>query len=304
MSDWNNVQGVSLSMRDQVSIIEIDNAFATAKMSSHGATVLSFCPKDSSGKTMDDLLWVSENAVYDGKAAIRGGIPVCWPWFSGYQAQFNAPLADDVEPSAHGLVRKKAWHLDRIENLESGATLIEFITQSDAETRAIWPYEFALSLQVVVGEMLSLTLTTTNLNPIPLQITEALHTYFNLPVEADITITGLQGATEIATLRANQSRQVAGDVSVHSPIDNVYLNAGSTVLAKVSGEPKLQIDSSHAASCVVWNPGPETVKGFADIADDHWTQFLCIENGNVWDDAVLIEPEAKHRLQIAISSGS
>lgn len=301
MDDWNDVQGVSFSMRGDVSIIEIDNAFAQAKMTPHGATVLSFCPKDESGVLGDDLLWVSDQAVYDGKAAIRGGIPVCWPWFSGYQGEFNSPLEESVEPSAHGLVRKKAWHVERIESLQSGSTLVEFVTQSDAETRAVWPYEFSLSLQVVVGEMLSVTLTTTNLNPLPLQLTEALHTYFKLPMNADITMSGLQDAQEINTLQGNQKRMVVGDLAVSSPIDNVYLNVKSSLSAKVDGELRLQIDSSSAQSCVLWNPGPETVKGFTDIADADWPQFLCIENGNVWSNRVIIEPETKHRLKIAIS---
>jgi len=301
MNSWNNVQGIRFSMRGDVSLIEVDNVYAQAKMTAHGATVLSFCPKDPAGQVGEDLLWVSESASYDGKAAIRGGIPVCWPWFSGYQAEFNALLEDDVEPPAHGLVRKKAWHIDRIETLENGATLVEFVTQSDEQTRPIWPYEFTLSLQVVIGETLSLTLTTTNRNPLPIIITEALHTYFNLSVTKDITLNGLQGSQEVDTLKANKTRIVDGGLSVSSPIDNVYLAVQSSLLTSVDGQPSLQIDSSNAASCVVWNPGSETVKGFKDIADDHWPQFLCIENGNVWSDRVIIEPEAKHRLQIAIS---
>ncbi|BBP47082.1 D-hexose-6-phosphate mutarotase [Thiosulfatimonas sediminis] len=301
MTEWNHIKGLRFSMCGDVPMIEVDNDYATARMTTHGATVLSYCPKDSKGKAGEDLIWVSDNAIYDNKTPVRGGVPICWPWFGAYKAEFNSPLEDGAEPQGHGLVRKKSWHLARIETLKNGATLVEFTTQADAETRAIWPYEFLLSLQVVVGETLGLTLTTSNLNPIPLKITEALHTYFKLPINAKLLVDGLQGAEEIDTLKDNQSRDVTEKLLVKPPMDSVYLQVQPTLTVSAGGKPALQIEASNAASSVLWNPGPETVKGFKDIHPDHWTQFVCIENGNIWDDAVTIAPEGKHRLQIAIS---
>ncbi|MBO1923426.1 D-hexose-6-phosphate mutarotase [Thiomicrorhabdus sp. 6S3-12] len=297
---FSHIPGVTFSMHDALSLIEVENDYAKAIMTAHGATVLSYCPKDKNGDLEEDLLWVSEQAVYDGKAAIRGGIPVCWPWFSGYQSEFNAPLEEGAQPPAHGFVRKMSWHLENVEKLPSGVTSVLFSLSSSKETLAIWPYAFALQLQVVVGETLSLSLTTHNLNAFDLQLTEALHTYFRLPPDGTLQLDGLQGATQIETLQQNRQNLVGTPLVVQSPIDNVYLNAGPSLQASVKGEPVLQIDSSQARSCIVWNPGPETVKGFSDIENRHWTQFVCIENGNVWNNFVTVPAESKHKMQIAI----
>ncbi|MBN2647367.1 MAG: D-hexose-6-phosphate mutarotase [Thiotrichales bacterium] len=300
MTDFTQIPGVRLSMRNQVSVIEIDNAFATAKLSPHGANVFSYCPKNADGSAGADLLWLSEQAVFDGKTAIRGGVPICWPWFSGYSAQYNAPVVEGSNPPAHGLVRRAAWHLEDIQALENGATKVLFSYRSNAETLAIWPYEFVLHFQVVVGETLSLSLITHNLTDLDLPMTEALHTYFNLPGDGSLQIDGLQGAMEINTLN-QQNSLVAESVTLAGPIDNVYLQASNRLLAKVHGEVKLQIDTAHAASAVLWNPGPETVKNFADVDHAKWAEFVCIENGNVRSDQVTVPARGIHRLQVVIS---
>lgn len=294
------IEGVAFRNQDALLLIEIETPFAKALMTPHGATVLSYCPKDQQGNLQHDLLWVSEQAVFDGKAAIRGGIPVCWPWFSGYQAEYNSPLAEDATPSAHGFVRKAAWHLQNIEILPNSAISVVFSLSSSEETLAIWPYEFSLELRVVIGQALELTLTTKNLSSQEIKLTEALHTYFNLPSNASVMIDGLKGAIQIDTLNQNQQQNITSEIVVQAPMDNVYLNSQSSLIAKQNGQAVLQIDSSNADSCILWNPGPETVKGFKDITDDHWPQFVCIENGNVWSNAVTLPAKGTHQLEIAI----
>ena len=299
MSDLTQIQGVTMTKQGELDVIEIDNAFATARMTTLGASVLSFCPKDAQGNVGEDVMWVSDTAIYDGKAAVRGGVPICWPWFGGYKAEFNSPLAQGAEPQAHGFVRRKLWELASVTAMDNGATQVEFVTTSDAETLAIWPYAFTLTMQVIVGETLQMNLITHNQNECEIKITEALHTYYNLPVDQNVVLDGLQGAQEINTLSDNATRTIDGLFAVSSPIDSVYLNVQPTIEASVAGNPVFALDSNGQSS-VVWNPGPETVKGFADIDDAHWPQFLCVENGNMWDNAVTIAPNSSHTLRVTV----
>ncbi|WP_319558312.1 D-hexose-6-phosphate mutarotase [Thiomicrorhabdus sp.] len=295
------VEGVRFVKRGDLTLIEVENAFAKALLTPFGASVLSYCPKTADGEFDKDVLWVSPQAVYDGKAAIRGGIPICWPWFGGYKEDFHSEV-DVEQPPNHGFVRKTWWKTESIKQLGNGAVEIRFGLESNADTRAVWPHSFRLQLKVVIGPTLSLTLSTTNLNEYALSITEALHTYFAVADSRRIEVDGLQGAVCIDTLDNNSRSIQQGKLLPPESIDNVYLNvAGDISIKSLPDGPKLLLETVHAQSCVVWNPGSEIVKGFADIDNADWTDFICVETGNVWGDRVVIESGETHRSSLIVS---
>ncbi|MDX1795418.1 MAG: D-hexose-6-phosphate mutarotase, partial [Hydrogenovibrio sp.] len=165
-----NAEGVQFSMQQNLLVIEVENRFATAKITNHGASVLSYVPKQGpSAET--DLLWVSDQAVFDGSKPVRGGIPVCWPWFG---------KAEDPELPAHGFVRNRVWQVEQVSNLENGVTEVVLSTHSDDASLAIWPHAFDLTLRVEIGEKLTMTLISHNPNAYDISITEAFHSYFNV----------------------------------------------------------------------------------------------------------------------------
>ncbi|NPA72971.1 MAG: D-hexose-6-phosphate mutarotase, partial [Gammaproteobacteria bacterium] len=190
LSALHPVKGVSFSMQEAILNVQVENKHATASITTHGGCVLSFTPKntDKQGRegevtrSEQDLLWVSDQAVYNGQKPVRGGIPICWPWFGAHP--------DDSSLPAHGFVRNAAWKVAHVAELASGETEILFSFQSNEETKALWPHDFLLELKVLVGQTLALTLTTTNKGLSDFEITEAFHSYFSVGDANQVTISG------------------------------------------------------------------------------------------------------------------
>lgn len=293
-----SVKGVRFSQCDQVTILEIENPWASAKMTPHGASVLSYIPKSEGAvASQPDLLWVSPEAVYNARKPVRGGIPVCWPWFG------KTATALDSELPAHGFVRNLVWQLDQISHLDSQATEVVFSCKDSAQTLALWPHQFHLQLRITIGEQLTLALTTTNLNAYDLVITEAFHSYFALADVKKCIISGLAGARHIDTLTQNPESLFEGDIIMQPPMDSVFLNqSGSVVIHDLGHQRQILIEKSQAISSVVWNPGSEIIKGFSDMANEAWTDFVCVEAGNVFDNTVKIPAGKQHSMTMTLSS--
>lgn len=282
-----SVEGVSFRMQGQVVLIEVENALGKATISPFGATVLQFQPVGE-----EPILWQSPAAVFDGKKAIRGGIPICWPWFG------NA-ASDDLP--AHGFVRNRDWQIQSIQTLPAGTELI-FAVESDRQTLEVWPYEFRLELKVMVGKTLNLTLITHNLSDRPVEITEALHSYFAVSDVNAVQVSGLGGAKQLDTLVPSPVAKTAEDLlSVQAPIDSVFVDQSQALtLIDETNHRKLIIEKQNSHSAIVWNAGPEIVKGFGDIPDDAWPGYLCVESGNVWGNALVIPANKTHVLSLSI----
>jgi len=289
-----SVEGVSFRIQDQVVLIEVENALGKATISPFGATILQFQPVGEK-----PVLWQSPTAIFDGKKAIRGGIPVCWPWFGQSKTDGNP---------AHGFVRNRDWQISSIQTLPAGTsattvTKLVFSIESDEQTLAIWPYEFALQLIVVVGKELTVELITENRSDKKMEITEALHSYFAVSEVNSLQVKGFAGSEAIDTLQQPAERSPAGDIlDIHSPIDSVFVNQTQTTeITDSSWKRRIQI-AKNGASSIVWNPGPEIVKDFSDIPDDAWSGYLCVEAGNVWDNAVSISAKQLHSMKMTVSS--
>ncbi|MCU0927065.1 MAG: D-hexose-6-phosphate mutarotase [Hydrogenophaga sp.] len=249
-------------------MLTVHNRHATARIALHGGQVLSFCPKGGA-----DLLFLSDLAVFQPGKAIRGGVPVCWPWFGADPLGLGRP--------AHGLARTRAWHLQRSATLPGGETLVELGLTDSADTRALWPHAFDLTLEITVGATLSLVLTTRNTGNSPFQITQALHSYFAVGDIARTTVVGLDGCHYI---------------------DKAYTDAPAS-LAVVDGALQrriaLQVQGSRTA--VVWNPWAAIAAGMADLDDDGYQRFVCVETANAADEVITVPPGGEHRLAVEIA---
>jgi glucose-6-phosphate 1-epimerase len=160
---------------------EINNARAHATVSTYSGQVLSYRPKDR----QDDLLFVSDKAYYEEGKAIKGGIPVCWPWFGADPENLGRP--------AHGFVRNRQWQVTGSESLADGSTkIIMGITDNNA-TRALWPHPFRLDIEITVGDSLKVELVTHNTGNGSITISQALHTYFRVGDIGKVSVLGLDG---------------------------------------------------------------------------------------------------------------
>ncbi|MDF5371937.1 D-hexose-6-phosphate mutarotase, partial [Vibrio parahaemolyticus] len=169
---------------DQIKIIRVIHDKATAGISLHGGHVVSFTPEGQ-----EDLIWMSEKAVFDGKAALRGGIPVCWPWFG----RIAAP--------AHGFARTAEWEL--VEHRENhNGVIVELALFPTEEIHDIWPHMFDARLVIEVGDELKVTLKVMNIDDEAWTFSGALHTYLNVGDIKQAQTTGM-GAEYIDSLKAD-----------------------------------------------------------------------------------------------------
>lgn len=272
--------------------IRVRNAHAEAVVSLYGAQVLSYRPLGASA----DLLFVSERAHHQAGQAIRGGVPVCWPWFGADPQGLGRP--------AHGVARTRLWSVRGTATTPAGDTQITLDLVDTPETRAIWPHAFQLVLEITVGATLRLALGTRNTGKTPFHITQALHSYFAVGDIAQTTVTGLDGCRYIdkATGAGGAMPSQKGAVIIAAEIDRIYTGAPAVLTIEDAAlERRIRIASAGSHTTVVWNPGAVIAAGMADLEDDAYQRFVCVETANAADEVVTVPAGGGHRLVADIS---
>ncbi|WP_395355816.1 D-hexose-6-phosphate mutarotase [Vibrio sp. D3] len=245
---------------DQVKVVRVIHEKATAGISLHGGHVVSFTPAGH-----EDLIWMSEKAIFDGKKALRGGIPVCWPWFG----RIAAP--------AHGFARTAEWELVEHRENDNGV-IVELALFPTEEIHDIWPHMFDARLVVEVGDELKVTLKVMNIDDEAWTFSGALHTYLNVGDIKQAQTTGM-GAEYIDSLKADSVCQGGDVLQLTDTIDRVYTQPEAKILVK---DPELNrtlsVENHGHNSAVLWNPWAEGAQGMADMADDGYQTMLCVES--------------------------
>lgn len=275
-------------MKGELKLLRIENDFAScALFPEHGGHVAEFAPK---GK--EDLLWLSGSSCFEPGKPIRGGIPVCWPWFGGHPTDSDKP--------AHGFARIAEWTLDAIDELENGETSVSMSLSDSPETLELWPHRFNLSSRVVIGETLTLELTTRNTGDEPFEITEALHTYFNV---ADVTKISIAGLDKTKYIDGNSTKTQNGAVTFSSEVDRVYCDTQTEcVINDPNMNREIRVSKTGSASTVVWNPWIEKSAKMPDFGDDEYRGMVCVETTNALRDARTITPGESHTISAIIAN--
>ena len=242
------------------------------------------------------MLYLSPSATFAPGRAIRGGIPLCWPWF-------GAPATNPALPS-HGFARIQPWELIRASAAGSGVEL-ELQQASNISTRELWPHDFTCRLRLRLGETLDLELVTENTGNTAFVLTEALHTYIRVGDITQARLAGLDGARYLDTVGTPARRAQAGDIRFQQEVDRQYASAGPVTVTDPALRRTVTVFKSGSQTTVVWNPWIDKTVRLADLPDDAWRHFVCIEAANAGEDAsVGLEPGATHRLQTVLSLGS
>lgn len=250
----------SIVTRDNIQVLQINNSFATAEVSLFGGHILSFTPKYD-GR---ERLWISQNAIFDGKKAIRGGVPICWPWFGDHSSK--------TDVAAHGYVRTQTWEIINSEEGETGTTVTLKPQTSKSKGFA---GNAQLTLAVHVGKQLSIQLRTTNLGDAPFTYNCALHSYFAISDIHQCELLGLSEQYSDKT-RGYQIFDTPQPYRFNEETDRVHLQQPIT-LTIVDGETKTNVLSSGHDSIVVWNPWQDKSISMGDMADDSYLTMLCVE---------------------------
>ena len=270
-------------------VAELETGGATAVVALKGGQVLSFVPAGSAS----DVLWLSPEARLDGAKAVRGGIPVCWPWFGPHPREAGWP--------AHGVARTAAWQVISTEK-SGGGVRLRLGFQPDAGVTGSPGRDVGVVLEVTLGEALDLALVTRNDGPDAIEITQALHTYLRVGDIADISIAGLEHRDYVDQLSAGVLRRQVGPVTITGEVDRIYLESEDAVaVSDPALGRRIIVTKSGSASTVVWNPWVEKAARLGDLGSDGYRRFVCVETANAGPDRRVIAPGCTHTLRATIA---
>ncbi|MGH7388767.1 MAG: D-hexose-6-phosphate mutarotase [Candidatus Rokuibacteriota bacterium] len=255
----------------------------------HGGHVTHYAPAGHR-----PVLFTSARSFFARDKAIRGGVPIIFPWFGARAGHPQAPQ--------HGFARVAEWDVVAAERPDGEApSLVLGLRPSDA-SRAAWPFDFDLRYRIRVGSALDLTLEVRNTSAEPFAFEEALHTYLAVADVTDVAVTGLAGATYIDKVDGMaRKRQGSEPVRITGETDRVYLDTrAACVVDDPRGGRRLVVDKRGSGSTVVWNPWRDKAGAMADFGAEEWRSMLCIETANAADDAVTLAPGARHEMRASI----
>ena len=250
-----------------------------------GAHVAHFQPKGER-----PVLWMSAVSRFEPGKPLRGGVPICFPWFG--------PEAGSPEAPLHGFARILPWAVGAVVRGEGGSLRAVLELTADAAARGGFPRELSLSLAVTVSRSLRMELTVRNVDSAAVTYEEALHSYFALSDVRQVRIRGLEGVSYVDKTAA-MARQPGerGPIAIAAETDRVYLGATGTVTIEDPGwRRRIVVGKSGSATTVVWNPWVAKAKAMPDFGDDEWTGMVCVETANALDDAVTLAPGASHTM--------
>jgi len=269
--------------------LEIKNRAAEAEICLHGGHLMKYVP---AGQL--PVLWMSEKSWFETNKPIRGGVPVCWPYFG--------PAADPAFPT-HGFARLSEWHVADIDATEETTRVVLALAPEDV-TAVPATFAFELEMEFVIGATLEMTLRMKNRSAEAQTITAALHSYFNVKAAEAIAISGLNGVTyDDRVIGAEKSGCVQeGDIRIDREIDRIYLGTAGAVEIRDPGFGRtIRVEKSGSNATVVWNPWIRKSKAMSDFGDEEYHTMVCVEAVNAAADRRTLPPGGTHALTQKVS---
>jgi glucose-6-phosphate 1-epimerase len=245
-------------------LIEVKTELCDAVISLQGAQLLNFLP--AGGK---ELLWLSPNCDFTPGEALRGGIPLCLPWFGVNQ--------EDPSKQKHGFARNHFWQLASARQLADGTVELEFLFLSDANH--LFAYDFSAELRMTLGQSAKLELTINNTDTEDFNCSWAMHNYHAIESLAPVKVKGLAERSYLNNLDNYASEVLAGDLQFNGPVDRVFPNINNSL--QIIGNPSIEIEHGNCPSVITWNPGAAAAAETADIGIGQEQFYICVERGAV-----------------------
>ena len=266
------------------SLAEVSNEYAKATISLYGGQVLSFKPVEQS-----EMMFVSSEAYYQTGKAIKGGAPICWPWFG--------PDPEDKGRSSHGIARNRLWQMRNVVSTQDGATQVILGLKDTAETREIWDYSFDLEIAITVGSSLTIELITHNTGQQPFKITQALHSYFQVGDIDRVTVLGLADKVYLDKVDGGKQKTQAGSVTFSGECDRIYLDVPSQLtIEDLALNRNIVVTSTNSKTAIVWNPGAKIAAKMADLGEQDYLNFVCVETANAADEIIEVAAQEQYKL--------
>lgn len=270
---------------DNIVIADINNSLATASLSLYGGHIISWQPRSQAMP----VLWISELVKFQQGKAIRGGVPVCWPWFGAHPTNASMP--------GHGYARVTPWELTSVQTLDCGATVLVLSLVKFDLSQLHWKAEVRLDLKIIVGDTLEIALTTVNECDHEVTFTEGLHTYFQISDIAMIRVLGLEGSDYIDLVNQNEISKQQEEIVFDGELGRVFLdNQANCVIEDPAFNRRISIEKTGSNSTAVWNPGLAVASKTDDLGAEGWRNMVCIESANALENRVTVSAGSSHTI--------
>jgi len=267
----------------------INTQFAESEISLYGAQVLTYKPKGQ-----QDVLWMSEKSLFEAGKAIRGGIPVCFPWFG--------PHPKDNQKPMHGFARLLTWKVSGTTVLANGAAELRLSLVDSLATKAIWPFSFRAEMIISIGACLEVTLQYANTGNETFVCSNALHSYFQVSNINNISVNGLSGTNYyVGADKESLTKQTDPLLIVQNEENRRYIDHVADCIIDDTGyNRKIRVAKRGSKVTVVWNPW-DGAKNFADMTPEGYKTMVCVEAVNAYDDVVNLAPGKSFSISTIIS---
>jgi glucose-6-phosphate 1-epimerase len=269
-----------------LTVAEIRNAQAAASLCLQGAHLMTWQPKSQALP----VVWLSRDAKLAAGKSIRGGAPVCWPWFGAHPSETGFP--------GHGFARTVPWRMVESGMEPDGATRLVLRLVESEKTRAQWPHDCTLDLTVIVGETLRMELTTENTGTGDFVVGEALHTYFRIGDIGAVRVIGLESCDYWDKVGGSALKKQSGDIHFSGETDRVYINtAAECVIEDDRLKRRIHVAKSGSLSTVLWTPWTEKAGKMGDMGQpDGWREMVCVESVNAMENVVKVAAGTRHTM--------
>lgn len=271
-------------------MIYIRTQHASAIICLYGAQLLSYIPKGQK-----DILWMSDDSFFENGKAIRGGVPVCFPWFG--------PHATDKIKPQHGFARLQEWNVINTEESEDEIVTVTLSLQESPFSLEFWPCSFKAVAQFRIGKTLEIKLTVTNTGNEAFEYSDALHTYFNISDINAIDIEGLQNASYYEGFDMDLKTQATSLLSFNSETNRRYIDhTGDCIINDPGYQRKIRSSKTGSKVSVIWNPWEATANTMTDIHPGGYKNYVCAEPANAYPgiDMIQLAPGESHTLSTSI----
>jgi glucose-6-phosphate 1-epimerase len=299
---FGSLPGITIELYKELLAVQVNNQAASATIFLQGAQLSHY---QRNGEK--PIIWCSDECDFKRGRSLRGGIPICWPWFGNISRNPEAVKidikGDHSSLAAHGLVRERLWQLHTIENLSDQKTrlTLKFALADDEDPS--WPYASELQLTITVGDELTMELDVINRSSKTFNYASALHSYFSVDAIDQVSITGLDQLTYVDCMDQWSEKTQQGSLKIDQEIDRIYRGSNNTITL-TEGNSNTTVQSKGSNSAIVWNPWVEKSRALSHFNDTHFEQMLCIETANAEQDYVTLAPKDKHSMALIVSKST
>jgi glucose-6-phosphate 1-epimerase len=306
---FGRLQGITIECQKELVAIGVSNTAASAEIFLQGAQISRFKRKNQA-----PILFLSQQSSYKQGQSLRGGIPICWPWF-GQLEKNNEIIINQYKGStiesmpAHGFVRTMNWELDSIETPKKDLTILEFSLRLDPNVidtansndyKSIWPFLTRLRYRIEIGEKLTASFSVFNQDSQTFSYSAALHSYFSVDHINNVIISGFSKTYYIDALDQWIEKKQTDDIAFNKEVDRIYKSAPRAII--LSDRNRLiTLASTGSKSTVIWNPWIKKSKQLSQFADDEYQSMVCIETANAADDFISLNPGEEHIMSLIIT---